>query len=148
VIGITWRGGGIKTRNRLRSIPLPELAPLFNLPRLTWVSLQRGGTPELAATAHGCKTLVYEDMLGDLDETAAMVQALDCVVTADNTVAHLAGALGRPTMILLPDPGDWRWMRDRATSPWYPSVKLYRQEGRGDWTAPITAVVAALSPAP
>jgi Flp pilus assembly protein TadD len=143
LIGVAWRGGGIKTRGRLRSIPLPQLAPLFALPQITWISLQRDGDDELAQFATGTVRRC-DDALEDTDETAALISALDCVVTADSTTAHLAAALGRPTKILLAEPADWRWMRNRATSPWYPSAVLYRQQRPGDWSAPVAAASAAL----
>jgi len=143
LVGVAWRGGGIKTRGRLRSIPLPQLAPLFALPQITWVSLQRDGDEEVAQVAAGA-VRCCDEALDDTDETAALISALDCIVSADSTTAHLAAALGRPTKILLAEPADWRWMRDRATSPWYPSAVLYRQQRAGDWSAPIAAVRTAL----
>ena len=125
--------------------PVPKLREreLFALSRITWVSLQRDGDEELAHFAAG-KVRSCDDALEDTDETAALISALDCVVTADSTTAHLAAALGRPTKILLAEPADWRWMRGRATSPWYPSAVLYRQQRPGDWSQPVSAVVAEL----
>jgi ADP-heptose:LPS heptosyltransferase len=82
--------------------------------------------------------------LTDFAETAAAISALDLVITVDTAVAHLAGALGRPTWLLLPHVAEWRWMDDRADSPWYPSMRLFRQPVPGDWPAVMAAVGQAL----
>jgi tetratricopeptide (TPR) repeat protein len=145
-VGIAWSGGTAKTRRDLRSIPPRELAPLFEAPRVTFISLQReagGALTEIAAIC-GANVLSFAGALNDVDETAALVQALDGVIAVDNTVAHLAGALGRKTWILLPHSADWRWLRARSTSPWYRSVKLHRQPAPGDWAAVIERVRAEL----
>jgi tetratricopeptide (TPR) repeat protein len=145
-VGISWRGGTVKTRRDQRAIPLSQLTPLFDVPRLAWVNLQRGGGQELAALAalRRVKVLSYDDALDDMDDTAALIQALECVVTADNTVAHLAGALGRRVLLMLPWHADWRWLDERSTSPWYPSVALYRQQQTDDWASVIARVAAEL----
>jgi hypothetical protein len=82
--------------------------------------------------------------LADFDDTAAVVALADRVITVDTSVAHLAGALGRPTWILVPFWPDWRWMLDRDDSPWYPTVRLFRQSAAGDWDTVIARVAAAL----
>jgi tetratricopeptide (TPR) repeat protein len=142
-IGITWRGGTAKTRRDLRSIPLRELAPVFETPRAVFIILQRdaGDAPAEITAAHGARVLSVAEALNDVDETAALLQALDCVIAVDNTVAHLAGALGCASWILLPYLADWRWLRAPSNSPWYPSVMLRRQPVSGDW-APVIARVA------
>jgi hypothetical protein len=140
--GIAWRGGTAKTRRDLRSIPLRELAPLFGAPRVAFINLQRDAGEELTELAAACGANItsYAEALNDVDETAALLQALDGVITVDNTVAHFAGALGRKTWLMLPYYADWRWVRGSATSPWYPSVMLCRQGAPGDWASAIERV--------
>ena len=82
----------------------------------------------------------------DYNDTVAVIAALDLVVTVDTSVAHLAGAMGWPTWVLLPFACDWRWMRERVDSPWYPSLRLFRQPAPGQWDAPLAAITAALQP--
>jgi ADP-heptose:LPS heptosyltransferase len=83
--------------------------------------------------------------LADYADTAALVSNLDLVISVDTSVAHLAGAMGRPVWVLLPFNNDWRWMTERQDSPWYPTMRLFRQERGGDWTDPIDRIVEALS---
>jgi ADP-heptose:LPS heptosyltransferase len=87
----------------------------------------------------------FRDQLRDFADTAALCAAMDVVISVDTSVAHLAGALGRPTWILLPFDPDWRWMLDRPTTHWYPSARLYRQLIRGDWAFPLADIHADLS---
>jgi tetratricopeptide (TPR) repeat protein len=82
--------------------------------------------------------------LSDFSDTAAAVEHLDVLVTIDTSVAHLAGAMGKPVYLLLPDRPDWRWMLDRPDSPWYPTMRLFRQEAPGDWGAPLTRIARRL----
>jgi ADP-heptose:LPS heptosyltransferase len=85
-----------------------------------------------------------EDELRDFDDTAALVESMDLVVTVDTSVAHLAGALGKRAWVLLPFNPDWRWLFDREDSPWYPTVRLFRQPRYGDWASVISAVHSEL----
>jgi ADP-heptose:LPS heptosyltransferase len=85
------------------------------------------------------------DELADFDDTAAVIDSLDLVVTIDTAVAHLAGAMGKPTWILLPHAPEWRWMLDREDTPWYPTARLFRQKRLGDWESVIERVRASLS---
>ncbi len=87
----------------------------------------------------------FGNELTDFDDTAAIIATLDLVVTIDTAVAHLAGAMGKPTWILLPHVPEWRWMLDREDTPWYPSARLFRQHRRGDWESVIERVRASLS---
>lgn len=148
-VGLVWRGAPGQENDDLRSLTgLEVLAPLWQVPGLQFVSLQKGegeaqalqppaGQP-LAALGHG-----FEDMM----DTAAVVSQLDLVITVCTSVAHLAGALGKPTWVLLPAIGaDWRWLLDRDDSPWYPGVmRLFRSRQPGDWTAAVAAVRDALA---
>lgn len=145
-VGIAWSGGTAKTRRDLRSVPLHEFAPLFKVPQITCVNLQRDAGPALKemASVHGVEVLNFDAVLDDVDEMAALLQALDGVITADNTVAHLAGALGRPTWVMLPHHADWRWQQTSPASSWYPSLTLCRQPRTGDWAAVMASVIAGL----
>jgi hypothetical protein len=145
-IGVTWRGGTAKTRGGLRSISAHELAPVLQMPGITFVNLQRDAADAAAdlAPEFNFRVLSFPDLPSDLDDLAALLQALDAVISVDNTVAHLAGALGRKTWILLPHSADWRWLRGESTSPWYPSVTLWRQSAPGDWVGVIERLRTAL----
>lgn len=144
--GISWRGGTVKTRRALRSIPMSELMALLRIPNVTFVNLQRDAEEDVAAMrACGATILNYADALGDLNETAALLQALDFVVTTDNTAAHLAGALGCQTLIMLSLSADWRWLNTGVRSAWYPSANLLRQRQAGIWTDVVGAAASLLA---
>jgi ADP-heptose:LPS heptosyltransferase len=130
----------------MRTLPLASLAPVFEMPSVTFVNLERGEDDTLskAVAVYDAETLSAAAALSDVDEMAALLQSLDCVITADNSVAHLAGALGCRTLIMLSCSADWRWKSDGATSPWYPSVQLYRQPRPGDWSTVAAQVAQAL----
>lgn len=130
-VGLVWEAGGWDPR---RSVLVTELAALTDVPGLALYALQRGpGLRDWVGLSAGSDRP---------EETAAAMQALDLVITIDSFPAHLAGALGRPTWTLLHADPDWRWMVDRDDSPWYPTMRLFRQEQPGDW-APVIARVAA-----
>jgi ADP-heptose:LPS heptosyltransferase len=82
--------------------------------------------------------------LGDFADTAALIEPLDLVISVDTAIAHLAGAMGKPVWLLLPYVPDWRWMLTRADSPWYPTMRLFRQATRGDWDEPVARIAAEL----
>jgi ADP-heptose:LPS heptosyltransferase len=112
---------------------------------VSFVSLQKGDTArQAAAPPPGMAVLDVTDELDDFADTAALVAALDLVISVDTAVAHLAGTLDRPVWILTQFDADWRWLSGRADSPWYPTARLFRQPAPGDWHAVIDAVVAAL----
>tara|TARA_R110000772_G_scaffold41808_1_gene97602 strand:- start:185462 stop:187231 length:1770 start_codon:yes stop_codon:yes gene_type:complete len=138
-IGIVWKGSPDHPRDRVRSPGLGPLLPLFDLPGATFISLQKDGATDLAA--HGAAAVV--DMTGDLGDfaaTAALVECLDLVVTCDTAVGHLAGALGRPVAMLLPHVPEWRWLLGRDDTPWYPTMRLFRQPATGDWAGAVDAL--------
>jgi tetratricopeptide (TPR) repeat protein len=139
-VGLVWQGRRDHANDRNRSIPPALLAPLLDVPGIAWISLQRDAEPLAEPAVNN-----LAPWLADMADTAAAIAALDLVVTVDTSVAHLAGALGKPVWILLPFAPDWRWMIDRTDSPWYPSARLFRQQVAGDWQTVIAAVVAALS---
>ena len=139
-IGIVWAGNPNHKNDRRRSIDPLLLAPLAQIPGARWFSLQKDSSP--AKDAGFASHLGAE--LADFADTAAAIENLDLVISVDTAVAHLAGALGKPTWTLLPFAPDWRWLLDRDDSPWYPTMRLFRQPEPGDWTAVISAVAAAL----
>ncbi len=148
-VGISWTGGLRRTRRALRSIPLAELAPVLEVPGVRFVSVQytEGAADEAAAFAarHGVPIAHWPEAIADYDETAALVVALDLVLSVCTSVVHLAGALGRPAWVMVPVGPEWRYgFRDDAMV-WYPSVRLFRQRAYRDWQPVIAEVAAALS---
>ena len=137
-IGIAWQGNPGMDTDRFRSIPLKQFEPLAKLSGVKLISLQRGfGTEQLASASSHLEIHTLGDDLdmanGPFMDTAAVMKNLDLVITSDTAVAHLAGALGVPTWVALTLVPDWRWFLKRGDSPWYPSIKLFRQEQPGDW---------------
>jgi len=146
-VGIAWRGGTAKSRAALRAMPLTEWAPLLGVPGVRWVVLQAdAGGEELAAirAATAAAPLLPGIAVSDVDDLAALASALDRVITVDNTLAHLAGALGRPVWIVLPTAADWRWGTGGDRTVWYPAARLWRQAARGDWSPVVAALADAL----
>ena len=127
-VGVVFTGNPRHPADRQRSISLDLVSSLPRLPGLTFINLHHG------ATARGLGLPDWTPWLTDYAETAALIENLDLVVTVDTSVAHLAGALGKPTWVLLPHAPDWRWLLGRTDSPWYHSVRLFRQTVAGDWT--------------
>jgi len=146
LVGLAWQTKSPKTGRR-RSIDLALLAPLFALTGLRWISLQYGDFDALEEQAAATPLLMDRSVnqFADLDLFAAQIAAMDQVITIDNSTAHLAGALGLPVSLLLPFAPDWRWMRTRAGSPWYPTLRLFRQPRIGDWESPIDQLRCALT---
>ncbi|APA87424.1 tetratricopeptide repeat protein [Paraburkholderia sprentiae WSM5005] len=147
-VGLVWRGSVEHEHDAERSLPgLLTLAPLWSVPGVTFVSLQKGPAEnEPASLAAQLPMVCAAADLMDLADTAAVISQLDLVISVDTAVAHLAGALGKPCWVLLNRPWtDWRWMHDRTDSPWYPQVmRLYRQASPGDWNEVIARVAIAL----
>jgi tetratricopeptide (TPR) repeat protein len=145
-VGLAWSGSSTHKNDANRSIPLARLAALFGNPAVQYVSLQTEMRSEDSDVLRDLPNLVHVgDDLGDFADTAAIVSLLDVVVTVDTALAHLAGALGRPVVILLPYAADFRWMRHRADTPWYPTAKLLRQPAFGDWDSVIDRLRDELS---
>jgi hypothetical protein len=136
-VGVAWAAGGW---NPVRSFPLEHLLPLAQIPGVALFSLQRG--PEaIQLEQFPCAPIVnLEFPSGTIADSAAFISCLDLIVTPDTMVAHLAGSLGKPVWTLLPYESDWRWMLDREDSPWYPSMRLFRQDSPGDWHSVFKAV--------
>lgn len=143
LVGLAWQTSNVRSGKR-RSIALSELKALFQVNETRWISLQYGDHDALQAQADAAGAPVFIDpaidQLADLDSFAAQISALDLVITIDNSTAHLAGALGVPVWLMLPFAPDWRWQRERANSPWYPRMRLFRQATAGDWQPVIEQV--------
>ena len=130
-------------RDRHRSLALRQLSALSDAEGVTFYSLQKG--PAAEDVASGVLPLVdLGPELTDFCDTAAVIELLDLVICVDTSVAHLAGALGKPVWVMLPWRADWRWLEERDDSPWYPTMRLFRQRVRGDWADVIGRVKAAL----
>jgi tetratricopeptide (TPR) repeat protein len=147
LIGLAWHTKNKKT-GPIRSIDLALLAPLFAHPGTRWISLQYGDCDRLEEQARAANAPVLidpeVDQLSNIDDFAAQVAAMDLVITIDNSTTHLAGALGVPTWVLLPFAPDWRWQLNRTDSPWYPTVRLFRQPSLGDWQSVVREIENAL----
>jgi hypothetical protein len=146
-IGIVWQGNPNPEADMARSVPLAAFAPLAGLPNVRLISLQKGFGAEQIASLPA--TMTVETLGEDFDagpdafiDTAAAMMSLDLVVSCDTSIAHLAGALGRPTWVALKKDAEWRWLRGRDDSPWYPTMRLFRQSHRGEWRRVFAAMVA------
>jgi tetratricopeptide (TPR) repeat protein len=146
-IGIAWQGSREFPMDRWRSIPLAHFAPLASLPDVRLISLQKGFGSEQAAMVD----FPVLDLSGRLDEvagalvdTAAVIRGLDLVVTSDTAIAHLAGALGAAVWVALPYAPNWRWLLDRDESPWYPTMRLFRQTTIGGWPEVFERIAQAI----
>jgi hypothetical protein len=139
-IGLVWAGNPKHHNDANRSIPTRALAPLAELREVAWYSFQLGRS---APPLPGIVTL--DPLLRNLSDTAYALSGMDLVITVDTALAHLAGAMGIPTLLLLPLFPDWRWLLGREDSPWYPSMRLYRQPAAGDWDAVLRRIVEDLA---
>jgi tetratricopeptide (TPR) repeat protein len=147
-VGLVWKGSALHDNDVNRSLPsLSTLAPLWSVPGVIFISLQKGqGEEEAATPPTGQPILHLGSEILDFTDTAAIVAQLDLVICIDTAIAHLAGALNKPCWLLLPASGtDWRWLRERSDSPWYPDVmRLFRQTKASDWAATIGDVAQNL----
>jgi hypothetical protein len=134
-VGLTWAGNPRHANDRNRSIAPRELSALAGLGETVFFGLQK-----VAAGAPDLEMVELLDETSDFQDTAAILLNLDLLISVDTSVAHLAGALGRPVWTMLPFAPDWRWMLDRPDTPWYPSMRLYRQTRRKDWTGVLQRV--------
>ncbi len=145
-VGLAWSGRGTHPNNGRRSLGLAQLAPVTAVQEVDFVTLQKpipdADRPVMAALP---QLLDVSAGLGDFSDTAALIAAVDLVLAVDTSVVHLAGALGRPTWVLIPKPADWRWLHDRTDSPWYPTLRLFRQQVSHAWEPVIAEAAAALS---
>ncbi len=149
-LGVAWQGNPNPEADRARSFPLAALAPLAGIAGVRLISLQKGyGEEQLASLPPGMRV---EPLGPDFDsgadafvDTAAAMMQCDLVVTCDTSIAHLAGALARPVWVALKSDAEWRWMRKRADSPWYPTMRLFRQSQRGVWSDVVEAMARELA---
>ncbi len=144
-VGIVWAGRPTHNNDRRRSTTLASFGPIASVPRVALVSLQKGPSADQAGRYFGRAPLVNIGAeIGDYDDTMALLSSLDQVITVDTSVGHLSAALGRPTWIMLAHAPDWRWLMDREDTPWYPTVRLFRQKVAGDWGDVMRRVGSAL----
>jgi tetratricopeptide (TPR) repeat protein len=145
-VGLVWSGNPDHANDRNRSLPLQMLASLLDVDA-QFVSLQKNARGSDQEILGGLDVLDIADELSDFEETAALIGCLDLVITVDTSVAHLAGGLGCPVWILLPYRPDYRWLLDRADSPWYPTARLFRQDERRDYRLVVDQVRSELADA-
>jgi len=138
-IGLVWAGSPTHENDSNRSCPLSLLTPLAHLAQITWFSLQKGPAVSQLPPPGLILNCLHDELI-DFSDTAAVIAELDLVISVDTAVAHLAGAMGQPVWVLLPFISDWRWLINRADSPWYPTMKLFRQSRAGDWQGVLTRV--------
>jgi tetratricopeptide (TPR) repeat protein len=147
-VGLVWGARDSFLSNypsRRRSCPLLAFQRLLKLPGIAFYSLQKGDAEqELGQLGWQDRVVDLSGYIHDFADTAAIAQQLDLVITVDTSVAHLAGAMGKPVWVLLPFAPDWRWLLHRSDSPWYPSMRLFRQRYPGDWSGVLEDVVNAL----
>jgi tetratricopeptide (TPR) repeat protein len=148
-VGLAWTGGVRRTRRELRSIPLAQLLPVLRVPGVQFVSLQytADAAAETAAlrSSHGIDVHHWPEALDDYDQTAALVCALDQVVSVCTSLVHLTGALGRPAWVMAPAGPEWRYGAAGETMPWYPSVRLFRQAAYAEWDPVVLRVAGELA---
>jgi tetratricopeptide (TPR) repeat protein len=143
-VGLVWAGNPRLAQDKMRSIAFEKLAPLFDVPGVQFVSLQKESrVPQEQLAEH--RIIDWMPACADLMDTAALISQLDLVIAVDTMIAHLAGALGKPVWLLNRFESEWRWMAGRSDSPWYPSMRIFRQAQLHEWHSVIKDVVAALS---
>ncbi|MBY0270563.1 MAG: tetratricopeptide repeat protein [Burkholderiales bacterium] len=143
-VGVSWRGGTVFTHQERRTLSLAALLPVLSVPGVRWINLQYGKRDrEIAGLRHasGIEIVDWPEAIdGDYDETAALVSALDLVISVCTSVVHLTGALGRPAWVMTALVPEWRYGLRGPTMPWYPQVRLFRQDRQGDWDPVISAI--------
>lgn len=144
-VGLVWASQTANKIARLKSMPLDLFAPLGAIADVVFYSLQKGAAAGEAARApRGMRIVDPSAQLGDFSDTAALIENLDLVISVDTAVAHLAGAMGRRVWTLTHFPPDWRWLLERADSPWYPTMRLFRKQRMRDWSSVVGPLAEAL----
>ena len=146
-IGLCWAGRSSHENDKNRSMAFAELLPLLKNTNVEWISLQRHVAEGDKADLVKSNVLRWGESFADFSAAAAAIVSCDLIITVDTSIAHLAGALGKETWVLLPLYADWRWLTGRADSPWYPTARLFRQESRGNWQNIINQISKALKAA-
>ena len=142
-MGVVWAGNPKHENDRNRSITFDVFSKLFEINEVNWISLQVGERAgDLTATPY--KVINISEHLVDFFETAGVIENLDLVITIDSAVAHLAGAMGKKTWLLVPYNPDWRWQLKREWQAWYPTMRLFRQLEPGAWTEVLKKVKESL----
>jgi hypothetical protein len=142
-VGIAWSGRGLTALDRARWIPLGSMLALAGS-AVRLISAQKGSTSDDSATES--QLLRLDNQIDDFLDLASLIDTLDLVISIDTATAHLAGAMGKPVWLLLPFVNDWRWLRDRHDSVWYPTMRVFRQRTRGDWSDVLRDVQSQLRP--
>jgi hypothetical protein len=143
-IGLAWAGRATHANDAHRSLSIEQLRPLWELENVSYVSLQKGRAADAARLEAEKRIIDWTAELADFSETAALIENLDMVISVDTSVAHLSGALGKKVWTLLPFAPDWRWMLKREDSPWYPTMRLFRQSRPQEWGKVIASVADCL----
>ncbi|MRW82490.1 tetratricopeptide repeat protein [Pseudoduganella sp. FT26W] len=146
-VGVVWSGSATHGNDHNRTLPLSALAPLFN-EDYEFICLQKEIRPADKELLDTLPVRQVSHLLNNFGDTAALCDLMDVVITVDTSVAHLAGALGKPFWVMLPTPFEWRWLEHGSTNPWYPSATLFRQRQIGDWAPVVNDVIAALNALP
>jgi tetratricopeptide (TPR) repeat protein len=144
-VGLVWSGNPKHGKDYERSLAFEDIRPILDVPGVEFVSLQKEVRPRDAAALAASPVRDTAAEIADFSDTAALVANVDLVISVDTSVAHLAGAMGKPVWVLNAFMPDWRWMLDRADSPWYPSARIYRQPVRGDWASVIAEIARDLA---
>jgi len=144
-IGLCWQGNRKHKRDLFRSIQLEKLSRLLEVEKVSFISLQKGYGEEQIEHYHlGSKISDFSSEIDTFSDTAALISQLDLVIGVDTSTIHLAGAMGKPVWVLLPHAPDWRWMLKREDSPWYPTMRLFRQQESGEWGPVIDEIINEL----
>jgi hypothetical protein len=143
LVGVNWQGEQTLACPRNRSFPADHVARLARVRGVRLVSLQRGGTFDHSFPMTELPGL--DEHGGAFQDTAAVMMHLDLIIICDTSIAHLASALARPTSVALPFAADWRWMQKREDTPWYPTMRLFRQASIGDWDGVFERIAHNLS---
>lgn len=143
-IGVVWKTGSKMADTAERSLSLHQLVPLLNQPHGAWFSLQKEPDAGTAQWLSSGKLIDWTTELTNFNETAALAQNLDLIISIDTSVAHLAGALGKPVWLFNRRSSEWRWMHDREDSPWYPSMRIFTQQTAGAWDEVVSRMAAKL----
>jgi len=143
-VGLCWAGSPANSNDRNRSMALALFAPLLETSGVTWFSLQAGEAAKQIVTTPAAAGLIPLPSGTPLADTTALIAELDLIITVDTGIAHLAGALAKPAWMLIPIAPDWRWQLAREDSPWYPTLRIFRQPRARDWQSVIERVRAEL----